>query len=130
MKKITAKSKRHTIRKSQKQMRLAGAVGVICLVFVVGCSTSRRSQAMALYKNILEPNIDIPAILLELDDTGEPGEIENIIIYTIAAINQDSVPNTNIVATCQIPIAATNPSTPAKNGKSLITVPVRSASAG
>lgn len=104
MKKIPVKTKRHTIRKSQKQMMLARAVGVICLVFVVGCSTSRRSQAMALNKNILEPNIDIPAILLELDDAGEPVEIENTITYTIAAINQGPVPNTNIVVICDIPV--------------------------
>ena len=85
-------------------MRLARAVGVICLVFVAGCSTSRRSQAVAIYKNILEPNIDIPAILLELDDTGDPVELENIITYTIAATNQDPVPNTNIVVICEIPV--------------------------
>lgn len=85
-------------------MRLARAVGVICLVFVAGCSISRRSQAMAIYKNILEPNIDIPTILLEFDNADESVEIENIITYKIAAINQDAVPNTNIVVTCEIPV--------------------------
>jgi uncharacterized repeat protein (TIGR01451 family) len=47
--------------------------------------------------------LGIPAILLELIDSGDPAEIGDMITYTITATNQGSAPDTNISIVAIIP---------------------------
>ena len=47
--------------------------------------------------------LGIPAILLELIDSGDPAEIGNTVTYTVTATNQGSAADSNIVIVCNIP---------------------------
>ncbi len=64
------KIKRDTKRKTRKQMMLAGTVGVTILVFVAGCSTSKRSRAMAQQQTIHEPNVGLVTEVTQVSSAG------------------------------------------------------------
>ena len=64
------KIKGDTKRKTRKQIMFAGTVGVTILVFVAGCSTSKRSQAMAKQQTIHEPNVGLVTEVTQMSGAG------------------------------------------------------------
>ena len=48
--------------------------------------------------------LGIPAILLELVDSGDPAEIGDTVTYTVTTTNQGSAPDSNIAIVCKIPV--------------------------
>ena len=94
---------KYTKPKAQQQLKLAGIVGVSMMLFVTGCSTSKRSQVIAKHQAIPEPDVGIPAIQVNRNGSGDPVEFGNVITRTNAMINQVSTADTNNVIICEIP---------------------------
>ncbi|MHC4569494.1 MAG: hypothetical protein ACYTE3_27530, partial [Planctomycetota bacterium] len=47
--------------------------------------------------------LGVPAILLQLVDTGDPAEIGDTVTYTVTITNQGSAPSTNVALVCEMP---------------------------
>ena len=64
------KIKGDTRRKTRKQMMLAGTVGVTILVLMAGCSTSKRSRAVAKQQTVHEPNVGLVTEVTQVSSAG------------------------------------------------------------
>ncbi|MHC5022449.1 MAG: hypothetical protein ACYTGG_00865 [Planctomycetota bacterium] len=77
----------------------------------------------------------IPAILLEVIDSGDPALIGDTVTYTITATNQGSAADTNIVITCELPpeqdyVRSTGPTTGTLSGRTLAFHPLATLAPG
>ena len=102
---------------------------------IASAVTARAECAEPVTDKTTTDIIGIPAILLELVDSGDPAEVGNIVTYTVTATNQGSAADTNIDVICDIPpeleyVGVTGPTAGSLSGRTLKMAPVVSLGVG
>ena len=105
-------------------------------VETIRSSVSANSDCAAKVTDITTTKIiGIPAILLELVDSGDPAGVGDTVTYTVTATNQGSAADTDIAIVCQIPVqlevlGIDGPTQGTLRGRTLTFVPLATLGAG